>query len=59
MFNSQLKSASRAREQQQQQLLALVAERRLALERLRLECESLRRTEMEQQEFIDQLILQQ
>ncbi len=56
---NKLKSASRSREQQHQQLHALVVERKLALERLRLEYESLKKVEQEQQEFIDQLILQQ
>ena len=56
---NKLKSASRSREQQHQQLHSLVVEKQLSLERLRLEYESLKKVEQEQQEFIDQLILQQ
>ncbi len=56
---NKLKSASRSREQQHQQLHALVVEKRTELERLRLEYEALKRTEQQQQEFIDQLILNQ
>ena len=52
-------SATKAREQEQQQLHALIVERKTALERLRLECEALQKIETEQNDFIEQLILQQ
>ena len=55
---NQLKSATKSREQQQQQLHALIVEKKLGLERMRLQCESLLKIEQEQQEFIEQLILQ-
>ena len=56
---NKLKSAAKAREQQQQQLQAVLVEKKLLLERLKLEYESLRKVEAEQQEFVEQLILQQ
>ena len=43
--------------QEQQQLQALIVEKKMELERLRIQFESLQKTEAEQQEFIDQLIL--
>ncbi len=55
---NQLKSATKAREQQQQQLQALIVERKTVLERLRVECEALQKVEAEQSEFIEQMILQ-
>ena len=54
-----LKSVTKAREQQQQQLHALIVEKKLALERLKIQAESLQKIEAEQHEFIDQLILHQ
>jgi intraflagellar transport protein 20 len=51
---NRLKSATKAREQQQQQLHALIVERKMALERLRLETEALQKVEAEQTEFIEQ-----
>ena len=52
-------SATKAREQEQQQLHALIVERKMALERLRVECEALQKIETEQNDFTEQLILQQ
>lgn len=56
---NQLKSITKAREQEQQQLHSLVLEKKLELERLRIQYESLMKVQAEQEEFIDQLILQQ
>ena len=56
---NRLKSVTKSREQQQQQLQAVIAEKSVALERLKVQYEALRKQEQEQQEFIDQLILQQ
>ncbi len=56
---SSAESATKQREQRVSQLQALVAERRAALERLRVECEALRTVEAAQNELIEQLILQQ
>lgn len=42
-----------------QKLHALIVEKKMALERLRIECEALQKIEAEQNDFIDQLILQQ
>jgi len=56
---NRLKSVTKAREQEQQQLHALIVERKMALERLRVECEALQKIEAEQNDFIEQLILQQ
>ncbi|TRY67546.1 hypothetical protein TCAL_09072 [Tigriopus californicus] len=56
---NQLKSITKAREQEQQQLHSLVMEKKLELERLRIQYESLIKVQAEQEEFIDQLILQQ
>eukprot|EP00095_Tigriopus_kingsejongensis_P006442 maker-scaffold684_size112211-snap-gene-0.13 protein:Tk06442 transcript:maker-scaffold684_size112211-snap-gene-0.13-mRNA-1 annotation:"hypothetical protein LOTGIDRAFT_188589" len=56
---NQLKSITKAREQEQQQLHALVMEKKMSLERLRLQYESLQKVQVEQEEFIDQIILQQ
>ncbi|KAG7161842.1 intraflagellar transport protein 20 homolog [Homarus americanus] len=53
-----IKSMSKQREAQQQQLLALIGEKKLELERLRVQYESLQRTEAEQLEFIEQFIMQ-
>ena len=44
--------------QEQQQLQALIVEKKMEFERLRIEYESLLKAETEQQEFIEQLILQ-
>ena len=55
---NQLKSVSKAREQEQQQLQALIVERFMQYERLKLEYESLLKIEAEQQEFIEQFMLQ-
>ncbi|XP_067928006.1 intraflagellar transport protein 20 homolog [Watersipora subatra] len=52
-----LKSMSKQREAQQQQLQALIVEKRMQLERLRLQYESLQKEESEQNEFIEQFIL--
>ncbi|XP_068126344.1 intraflagellar transport protein 20 homolog [Hyperolius riggenbachi] len=53
-----LKSIAKQREAQQQQLHALIAEKKLQLERYRIEYEALCKVEAEQNEFIDQFILQ-
>ncbi|KAF6031477.1 IFT20 [Bugula neritina] len=52
-----LKSMSKQREAQQQQLQALIAEKKMQIERLRLQHESLLKEESEQNEFIEQFIL--
>ncbi|XP_062873122.1 intraflagellar transport protein 20 homolog [Trichomycterus rosablanca] len=52
-----LKSVAKQREAQQQQLQALIAEKRMQLERYRIEYEALSKVEAEQNEFIDQFIL--
>ncbi|KAE8747664.1 hypothetical protein FOCC_FOCC005643 [Frankliniella occidentalis] len=52
-----LKSMAKKREAQQQQLQALIFEKSTELERLRIQHQSLIRTEQEQQEFIQQLVL--
>ena len=44
--------------QEQQQLQALIVEKKMEFERLRIEFESLQKAETEQLEFIEQLILQ-
>ncbi|KAM3933266.1 intraflagellar transport protein 20 homolog [Leptodactylus fuscus] len=53
-----LKSIAKQREAQQQQLQALIAEKKMQLERYRIEYEALCKVEAEQNEFIDQFILQ-
>ncbi|KAM8853600.1 intraflagellar transport protein 20 homolog [Synchiropus picturatus] len=53
-----LKSVAKQRESQQQQLRALIAEKKMQLERYRIEYEALSKVESEQNEFIDQFILQ-
>ncbi|XP_048836904.1 intraflagellar transport protein 20 homolog [Brienomyrus brachyistius] len=53
-----LRSVAKQREAQQQQLEALLAEKRMQLERYRIEYEALSKVEAEQNEFIDQFILQ-
>ncbi|XP_053502324.1 intraflagellar transport protein 20 homolog isoform X2 [Ictalurus furcatus] len=53
-----LKSVAKQREAQQQQLQALIAEKRMQLERYRIEYEALSKVEAEQNEFIDQFMLQ-
>lgn len=56
--HNRLKSMAKAREQEEQQLHALIVEKKMELERLRVHFESLQKMESEQQEFVDQLILQ-
>ncbi|XP_067866648.1 intraflagellar transport protein 20 homolog [Heterodontus francisci] len=53
-----LKSVAKQREAQQQQLQALIAEKKMQLERYRIEYDALSKVEAEQNEFIDQFILQ-
>ncbi|XP_059962893.1 LOW QUALITY PROTEIN: intraflagellar transport protein 20 homolog [Mesoplodon densirostris] len=53
-----LKSIAKQREAQQQQLQALTAEKKMQLERYRVEYEALCKVEAEQNEFIDQFIFQ-
>ncbi|KAG3287109.1 IFT20 [Ictidomys tridecemlineatus] len=51
-------SIAKQREAQQQQLQALIAEKKMQLERYRVEYEVLCKVEAEQNEFIDQFIFQ-
>ncbi|KAL5017281.1 hypothetical protein ScPMuIL_006870 [Solemya velum] len=53
-----LKSITKQREAQQQQLQALITERKMQQERLRIQYEALLKEESEQNEFIEQFILQ-
>ncbi|XP_066551643.1 intraflagellar transport protein 20 homolog [Amia ocellicauda] len=53
-----LKSVAKQREAQQQQLQALITEKKMQLERYRIEYDALSKVEAEQNEFIDQFILQ-
>ncbi|KAJ8348641.1 hypothetical protein SKAU_G00272300 [Synaphobranchus kaupii] len=53
-----LKSVAKQREAQQMQLQALISEKKMQLERYRIEHEALSKVEAEQNEFIDQFILQ-
>ncbi|XP_059146435.1 intraflagellar transport protein 20 homolog [Physella acuta] len=53
-----LKSIAKQRESQQQQLLALITEKKMQLERLRIQHDSLTKEEAGQNEFIEQLVLQ-
>ncbi|XP_072024147.1 intraflagellar transport protein 20 homolog [Amphiura filiformis] len=53
-----LKSIAKQREAQQQQLQALIAEKRTQLERHRVQYAALQKEEAEQAEFIEQFILQ-
>ena len=55
---NQLKSMSKAREHEQEQLQALIVEKLMQYEKLKLEYEALLKTEAEQQEFIEQFMLQ-
>lgn len=52
-----LKSMEKQREAQQQQLLALLGEKKMQLERLRVQHEALQKQEAEQNDFIEQFIL--
>lgn len=52
-----LKSISKQREAQQQQLQALIAEKKTQLERYRVQYSALQKEEAEQNEFIEQFIL--
>lgn len=56
-YRNLLKSVSKQREAKVQQLQALIAEKKMQLERLRLQSESLQKVEAEQNEFIDQYIM--
>ncbi|XP_022086298.1 intraflagellar transport protein 20 homolog [Acanthaster planci] len=53
-----LKSIAKQREAQQQQLQALIAEKKTQLERYRIQTAALQKEETEQNEFIEQFILQ-
>ncbi|KAF1423372.1 hypothetical protein FQV24_0015784, partial [Spheniscus mendiculus] len=53
-----LKSIAKQREAQEQQLQALIAEKKMQLERYRIEYETLCKIEADQNEFIDQFIFQ-
>ncbi|XP_061549405.1 intraflagellar transport protein 20 homolog isoform X1 [Phyllopteryx taeniolatus] len=52
-----LKLVAKQRETLQQQLQALIAEKKTQLERYRIECDALSKVESEQNEFINQFIL--
>ncbi|UYV61294.1 IFT20 [Cordylochernes scorpioides] len=52
-----LKSVAKHREFQQQQLQALITEKKLQLERLRIQHEALRKEEAEQKEFMESFLL--
>ncbi|XP_066492285.1 intraflagellar transport protein 20 homolog [Tiliqua scincoides] len=53
-----LKSIAKQREAQQQQLQALISEKKTQLERYRIEYQTLCKIEADQNEFIDQFIFQ-
>ncbi|XP_067144734.1 intraflagellar transport protein 20 homolog [Centruroides vittatus] len=53
-----LKSITKRREAQQQQLQALIIEKKLQLERLKIQYEALKKDEIEQKELIEQFLLQ-
>ncbi|XP_035745537.1 intraflagellar transport protein 20 homolog [Egretta garzetta] len=53
-----LKSIAKQREAQEQQLQALIAEKKVQLERYQIEYETLCKIEADQNEFIDQFIFQ-
>ncbi|XP_064612956.1 intraflagellar transport protein 20 homolog [Liolophura sinensis] len=53
-----LKSMAKQREAQEQQLQALIIEKKMQLERLRIQYETLQKEESDQNDFIDQFILQ-
>ncbi|KAM6049522.1 intraflagellar transport protein 20 homolog isoform 1-T1 [Chlamydotis macqueenii] len=53
-----LKSIAKQREAQEQQLQALISEKKIQLERYRIEYETLCKIEADQNEFIDQFIFQ-
>ncbi|XP_074869668.1 intraflagellar transport protein 20 homolog isoform X1 [Carettochelys insculpta] len=53
-----LKSIAKQREAQEQQLQALITEKKMQLERYRVEYETLCKIEADQNEFIDQFIFQ-
>ncbi|ESO95305.1 hypothetical protein LOTGIDRAFT_188589 [Lottia gigantea] len=53
-----LKSIAKQREAHQQQLHALIIEKKMQLERLRIQHDALNKEESEQNDFLDQLILQ-
>lgn len=55
---NKLKSMSENRKQQHQQLTALVIEKKMEYERLRMQYESLLKDHEDQQEFIEQFMLQ-
>ncbi|XP_078600116.1 intraflagellar transport protein 20 homolog [Branchiostoma floridae x Branchiostoma japonicum] len=55
---NQLKSMAKQREAQEQQLQALISEKKTQLERYRVQYEALLKDEAEQQEFVEQFILQ-
>jgi intraflagellar transport protein 20 len=52
-----LKSVAKQREAEQQKLQALITEKSMELERLRIQYQSLQKTQLEQQEIIDFLVL--
>ncbi|EDV23735.1 Intraflagellar transport protein 20-like protein [Trichoplax sp. H2] len=53
-----LKSIAKERETKRQQLLALITEKKMQLERLNTQYESLLKVEADQNEFIEQFIMQ-
>lgn len=57
-MRNHLKTMAKAREQEQQKLQALIVEKLMQYERLKLENEALLKTEAQQQEFMEQFMLQ-
>ena len=57
-MRNQWKTMAKAREQEQQKLQALIVEKLMQYERLKLENEALLKTEAQQQEFMEQFMLQ-
>ena len=57
-MRNHLKTMAKSREQEQQKLQALIVEKLMQYERLKLENEALLKTEAQQQEFMEQFMLQ-
>ncbi|XP_049792768.1 intraflagellar transport protein 20 homolog isoform X1 [Schistocerca nitens] len=56
-IRNMLKSVAKQRESEQQQLQALIIEKSTELERLRIQHQSLQKTEQEQEDIIENLVL--
>lgn len=56
-IRNMLKSVAKQRESEQQQLQALIIEKSTELERLRIQYQSLQKTEQEQEDIIENLVL--